>query len=124
MFISSGKAVFNVIWTANVSGRKTEKVNGEEKKTRYYDETKDDPNAWDSLDPVAKGACIDMEYNGALKKYPKFVKAIKNKDYKRAAYELLDSTDFKNKAKGVQNRRSDMAKDLMKLHEEKSKSPK
>jgi len=52
------------------------------------------------------------------------VKAIKNKDYKRAAYELLNSKDFKKEDKGVQDRRRDMAKDLMKLHEEKSKSQK
>ena len=85
-----------------------------------------DNDTWREMPPMVRAICVDLSFNlGSVRmsKYQNFIKAIKAKDYRRAALELLDSRDFKNsmhkdKMDGLAKRRLDAAIELSELAEE------
>jgi hypothetical protein len=66
-----------------------------------------DKNTWNNLDSEQKNMLFDMHYNVGLSKFPKFTKAVVNKDWATAKKEY--------KRKGVGNRNNDFYKSFLRL---------
>jgi len=85
-----------------------------------------DNDTWGEMPDQVKAICVDLSFNlgsTRMAKYKNFIKAVKAKDYRRAALELLDSRDFYGNIKkglmnGIAKRRLDAAIELSELAEE------
>ena len=96
-----------------------------------WDDNAIDNTTWQKMPDLVKAVCVDLSFNlgkRGMRNYKNFIKAVKAKDYRRAALELLDSGDYRDNIKttptskpknpGLAKRRRDAAIELTKLAEE------
>ena len=89
--------------------------------------------AWEKQPELVRAVCLDLSFNTGgpgLRKYKSFLRAVKAEDYRRAAWELLNSKDYTENIKpkaanrGLALRRRDAAIELSKLAEKQEEKRK